>query len=164
LDEAEKLLRQTLAIQRQVRGPTHKDTIATLGNLATLLMQRDRKDEAIAMHKEAHTASIATLGADHVMTAQTGVRLGVALQKSQNAAEAEPLLVAAVASLDLSLGPAHVDAVAARRALARVYRDLARREQALEVLRQALDALRAQPGAAPELEKRILQDIEAIGH
>lgn len=162
LDEAETLFREALATQRRVQGNSHKNTITTLGNLATLLMQRGRHDEAVAMHTEAYHASIATLGADHVMTAMTGVRLGVALQKTSRAADAEPILLAAAKSFDRSLGPASRDAVNARRALARVYRDLSKREQALDQLREALSAVRARPGSDGELERRILQDMESF--
>jgi eukaryotic-like serine/threonine-protein kinase len=162
LDEAEDLLRQTLAIQRRVHGGMHKNTITTLGNLATLLMQRERKDEAIAMHREAYDASSATLGADHIMTAMTGSRLGVALQKTGRAGEAETILLAAVHSFDRSLGAESSEAVGARRALARVYRDLSKPDQASEQLRRALDAVRAKPGGSQELERRLLQDLESI--
>lgn len=162
LDEAEQLLRQTLAIQRRVQGVMHKNTITTLGNLATLLMQRERKDESVAMHREAYDASSATLGADHVMTAMTGVRLGVALQKTGRPAEGEPILLAALQSFDRSLGAASSEAVGARRALARVYRDLSQPEQASEQLHRALDAVRAKPGSGAELERRLLQDLESF--
>lgn len=162
LDEAELLLRQTLAVQRHVHGVMHKNTITTLGNLGTLLMQRERKDEAIAMHQEAYDASTATLGADHIMTAMTGVRLGVALQKTGRPAEADPILTAAVQSFDRSLGADSSEAVGARRALARVYRDLSKPERAFEQLRRALDALRAKPGFSEELERRLLQDLESL--
>lgn len=162
LDEAEELLSQTLEVQRRIHGDKHKDTITTLGNLATLLMQRERKTEAIAMHREAHDASSATLGADHVMTALTGVRLGVALQKSGRPAEAEPILLAAAGSFDRTLGAESPEAVGARRALARVYRDLSKADQATDELRRALDAVRTKPGASDELERKLLLDLEAL--
>jgi eukaryotic-like serine/threonine-protein kinase len=162
LDEAERLLRQTLATQRRVHGVMHKNTITTLGNLATLLMQRDRKDEAIAMHREAHGASSATLGADHVMTAMTAVRLGVALQKTGQPGEAEPILLAAVRSFDRSFGAGSHEAVNARRALARVYRDLSKPEQASDQLNHALDAVRAKPGSGEDLERKLRQDLESL--
>jgi eukaryotic-like serine/threonine-protein kinase len=161
-DEAEQLLREALAAQRRVQGAAHKNTITTLGNLATLLMQRDRTDEAVAMHREAHTASLSTLGADHIMTAMTGVRLAVALQKTARAAEAEPILVDAVQSFDRSLGAESAEAVNARRALARVYRDLSKLDEAADQLRRALDAVRAKPGPSGDLERRILQDLESL--
>jgi len=162
LDEAERLLRQALDTQRRVHGTAHKNTITTLGNLATLLMQRERRDEALAMHREAHDASSATLGVDHVMTAMTGVRLGVTLQKMGRATEAELILLAAVQTFDRTLGAESSEAVGARRALARVYRDLSKPEQASAQLRRALDAVRAKPGASQELERRILQDLESL--
>ena len=162
LDEAETLLRRTLDTQRRVHGPAHKNTITSLGNLATLLMQRDRPDEAVAMHREAHEASRATLGADHVMTAMTGIRLAIALQKTGHAPEAEPILLAAVASFDRTLGPASTDAVNARRALARVYRDLGDPERAAEHLTLALTAVRAAPTPNAELERKIEAELSAL--
>lgn len=162
LDEAEELLRRALDAQRRVHGPAHKNTITTMGNLGTLLMQRGRRDEALAMHRDAYNASAATLGRDHVMTAMTGVRLSVALQKSGRSAEAEPILLAAIPSFERTLGAESVEAVGARRALARVYRDLSKREQAIEQLRRALDAVRAKPGRSAELEKKLQQELSRL--
>jgi serine/threonine protein kinase len=162
LDEAESLFREALAIQRRVHGPAHKNTIATLGNLGTLLMQRDRPDEAIAMHREAYDASSATLGDDHVMTAMTGSRLGAALQRTGRAAEAEPILLAAIQSFDRALGPESPDAVGARRALARVYRDLSRPDDAIVHLQRALDAVRSRPAPSADMERRLLEDLDSF--
>ena len=50
---AEKLLRQTVEIQRRVLGPDHADTAASTYTLACLATWQDELDEALSLLREA---------------------------------------------------------------------------------------------------------------
>src|SRR5262249_33287766 len=50
---AEKLLRQTVEIQRRVLGPDHADTAASTYKLACLAARQDELDKALSLLREA---------------------------------------------------------------------------------------------------------------
>ena len=51
-DEAEKMEREVLAVQKQVLGVEHQDTLTTAGNLAYSLWRQEKYDEAEKMQRE----------------------------------------------------------------------------------------------------------------
>lgn len=53
LVEAERLYREALGIRLEVRGPDHEDVTRVLGDLARVMVQRGRVDEAIALADDA---------------------------------------------------------------------------------------------------------------
>ena len=62
---AEKLLRESLAIDRRVLGPTHAETANTFNNLAAAVELQGRLGEAQSLLEEGLQAARATLAEDH---------------------------------------------------------------------------------------------------
>ena len=52
-DEAEKLERETLDIQRRVLGPDHPDTAMSTYNLGGIALHKGRRDEALSLLRNA---------------------------------------------------------------------------------------------------------------
>lgn len=63
--EAERLLRQALAIDRQVHGAEHPDVATSLDNLGYLLLRMGRYDESAEMIEEAVGIDRRTIGTDN---------------------------------------------------------------------------------------------------
>ena len=85
-DEAEPLLRDTLAIQRRVHGDGHCATLMTCRSLATLLIGTRRYSEAEELSRDALAQARRTLGPEHPQTLGIAVVFGLALSTQQGKA------------------------------------------------------------------------------
>jgi tetratricopeptide (TPR) repeat protein len=94
--EAEKLLRETLDIQRRVLGPEHPDTLLSMGNLAHFLTENGRYTEAEKLYRQTLDIRRRVLGPDHPNTAGTIYSLGCIAARKGNRDEALSLLQEAV--------------------------------------------------------------------
>ena len=91
LAEAERLLRQGLAIDRAVYGPEHVTVGFDLNELAVVFRARGQPDSAIPLLRDALALSRQLVGDSHRNTLAVTTNLARALRESGRLAEAEPL-------------------------------------------------------------------------
>jgi eukaryotic-like serine/threonine-protein kinase len=91
--EAERALRETLAIYRRELAPEHPRTAEALTALGQVLTSRGRAMEAEPLLREAVSIRETKLGAQDLRTAESREALGVAMGTMGRRAEAESLLV-----------------------------------------------------------------------
>lgn len=115
--EAEKLLRDVLAMRRRALGPDHEDTLLAQATLADFLQEISHPDGMPAL-REAVDTHVATLGRDHVDTARIMRSLGWYLHHANGeSTQGERLLTEAHATLSRELGENHPDTIRALESL-----------------------------------------------
>lgn len=82
--EAEKLLRETLDLQRHVLGGDHPNTLTTMNGLADVLNKETKYDEAEKVQQETRDIQRRVMGPEHPETAISTYNLGcIALHKGK---------------------------------------------------------------------------------
>jgi hypothetical protein len=99
--------RAVLAAQRRVLGETHEATLASVGNLAYLLMFRNKTDEAESVGREVLCVKRRVLGPEHPDTLASEHNLGCVLSMQRKHLESVAVLGAALKALRRVLGYAH---------------------------------------------------------
>ncbi len=89
LSQAEKYIREALAMQRKLLGNEHPDVAASLENLARVLSSQDRLEEAEAKYLEALTLERKLLGDEHATVTATLGNLALVLQREGKLDQAE---------------------------------------------------------------------------
>ncbi len=88
LDEAEEILRGTLAVRRDLLGGDHVRTVTAEANLASVLTRAERTEEAEALLRHALEVFLEEIGADHARTSRTRRNLAEALLANGHVEEA----------------------------------------------------------------------------
>ena len=107
LDDAERLHRQALAIDRQVRGASHPTVADTLISLAEAESSRGRYEAAEPLLREARQILLAWYGPEHPETGSVTRILAGALTMQGRLDEAEPLLHEAIAVFERAYAGPH---------------------------------------------------------
>ena len=76
LDKAEQLLKEKLAVEREVYGTTDERTLATMSSLAALNSEREHYPEEIELRSEIIAVRRGILEGDHLVLAEETQRLG----------------------------------------------------------------------------------------
>ena len=92
LDEAEKLNRESLAIQRKLLGEVHPDVVSSLNNLAVLLLKKRDLDGAEQTFRELLAAGRKLYGEENHHVGLYMANLGYVLSEKGNQTEAESLM------------------------------------------------------------------------
>ena len=90
-------------------GPAHPSTLATVYNLAILLREQGKYDEAEPLYRRALAGKEEALGPAHPDTLGTVEGLAILLKQQGKYDEAEPLYRRALAGNEEALGPVHPD-------------------------------------------------------
>ena len=107
--EATALLERALAIQQEVLGAEHTDTLSTVNSLGVLYWTRGELATARVMYERAFEARERLLGRDHPRTASAANNLGLLLTQQGEWLAARPLLERALTAKEAELGPEHPD-------------------------------------------------------
>ncbi len=97
-DQAERLLRRSLAVHRQLSGTPSPEVASNLNDLAEVVRARGQYDEAEALLREALEMCRALFGEDHLATAESLNDLASLLRFRGDADQAEPLFQEAITS------------------------------------------------------------------
>lgn len=135
-DEADKVLREALARQIEVRGAEDYEVAYDRVNLALLLEETGAYAGAIDELRTARRIFEATLPADHQYLASALTGLGRVLATTGRGAEATPLLERALAIWKAQLPATHPQILVTRAALARAQAGTAQAADALVVLKE----------------------------
>jgi tetratricopeptide (TPR) repeat protein len=124
------LLERALVIDRRALGARHPQTASTEANLAGLLVNAGRHDEAVRDAGEALSIFQETLGPDHPRCAITAMMLATALEAKGQTAQAEKLYRMAVAIDERAYGPRHPQTLADMRTLADFLKAIGKQQEA----------------------------------
>ena len=80
LEEAARILREALEVQRRVLGTEHQETLASANNLADVLADQGEFLEAARIHRETLEVQRRVLGAEHPDTLMSATNLASVLQ------------------------------------------------------------------------------------
>ncbi|RIK63428.1 MAG: serine/threonine protein kinase [Planctomycetota bacterium] len=145
-DEAEKILRETLATRIRAYGRDTRDTQIMTNSLGVLMHNFKRLDEAEAFYREAVDIGERALGAEDPDTLTARVNLGSLLVSRRKFDEAESLMLNVYASIQKVFGPAHAKTAGAARALANLYESEGRLKDAVPYYEACLEAMRRLQG------------------
>ena len=137
--DAETLARQTLDLQLRVLGPEHEDTQWTIHNLAVILRATGRREEAEKLFRETMAVRERTLGLDHPDTLGSMEELAVTLDELHRYPEAADLYRKTIDAQRRVLGPDHPVTASSNYNLACNAALSGRRDEALSVLRNAVE-------------------------
>ncbi len=146
-EEAETMLRETLAVQTARFGVDARATLKTMDGLAMVLEAMGRMREAQALHADVLVARRSVLGNRAQETLVTLNNLGKVMQMQGLLDEAEPLLRDAAEGLADTLGEDHPLALTSLGNLGIALLRAERFEEAAEIHRRALRIKRAVLGS-----------------
>ncbi len=135
--DAWRIACELLAAQTGV-GQHHPDTLTCRGNLALVLHDLGRLEEAEAEDQTVVAARQLVLGDDHPDTLASRGNLALVLRDMGRLTEAKAEIRAVVAARRRLLGPDHPDSLASRNNLALVLHDLGRLNEAKTEIRAVL--------------------------
>lgn len=113
-NRAEPLMRRALKIDEDSFGPNHPSVATALNNLAELLRETNRLDEAVPLYNRALKIDEDSFGKDHPNVARDLNNLALLLAATNRLSEAEPLMRRALKICEDSLGPDHPSTITAR--------------------------------------------------
>jgi len=146
-DEAELLLRRSLAITEKALGSDHPSTSTACHNLAVVMRETERYTEAEPLFRRALAIDEKALGQEHPDVGISLVSLARSLSESGDTTPAESLWERGIALLIKGYGPAHHDIGRARWHYAEHLERTGRIEEAKNEIRAAVDTLTAALGS-----------------
>lgn len=146
LDDAERLYRDGLGIQRRALGDHHIMLAHGLGNLAYLLRRERRYDEAYALMQELLTLRQEQLGVDHPSVAGDKESIADLLAEQGRLADAIALRREGLAGWRRTLGPHHPSVAGSLDGLARLYSQAGAYQIAESLLVEGLEIRRRANG------------------
>eukprot|EP00729_Bicosta_minor_P032494 gene32494-biopygen5412 len=105
--EAEAMLREVLAIQLQMLGPEHPDTLSTKGNISRTHFSQGKDAEALPLARESYRGCTKVDGPEHPRTLTAASHLGSVLMDLGEYAESEAILRQTLVLQREVLGPEH---------------------------------------------------------
>src|SRR5215472_5240604 len=139
---AQLLQERAFAIQRRHLGDGHRDTLNSMDNLAGILRDEGRDQEAEKISRAALGTSRRVLGQRDPDTLRLMVTLGGALYQQGHYAEAETLFRESFEIQRVVLGPEHPDTLGSMNDLAAAYYQEARYPEAEKLDRESLEIRR----------------------
>jgi serine/threonine protein kinase/Tol biopolymer transport system component len=139
LAEAEKLQREVLETQQRVLGARHLDTLQSMSRLATTLFSVGRLGEAEKLQREAFETRRSVLGPGHPDTIRSMGELATTYSRAGSLAASEKLQRETLETQRRMLGPDDPKTASTKYDLASNLAKQGRREDALVLLRDALE-------------------------
>jgi len=137
--EAERLLRQTLDSTHRVLGPEHPYTLSAMRSLGWALTREGQYPEAEKLQTDVTNISRRVLGAEHPETLSAMASLGYTLMEERKYQPADKLLRKVVEIQSRVLGPDHPELAKTEYNLACVRAKVGDHDEALNLLRHAVD-------------------------
>lgn len=147
LDEADSLLREGLAIRRDLFDPPHPDLAESMHNLGGLALEKGEFSLADSLLRSAYAMRESIFGEDHVHTIRTLHVLSVSLQRGGRSDEAERVLRRILAHHRSTYGNVHPETARSLNNLAIVVGNRGDYEAADSLYRETLSVRRELYGA-----------------
>jgi len=139
LKEAEALDRKNLAEKSRILGPDHPETVRAMNTLMATLTDEGKLDEAQALEEQVVAIRTRVLGADHPLTLSAMGNLANILARKGDYARAQALLEQAHTDEVRVLGPDHPATALSTYNLGGLAAHEGRKDDALRLLREAVD-------------------------
>jgi len=138
LEEAAKILDETLQSKRRVRGTETRSTLLTMVNLAGVLVQLRRFDEARRLYDEALPIERRVLGPEDNLTLDTMSGIAIMLISEGKVEESRKLAEETYLLKERKLGPEHISTMGTLSILAGITDELGRLDEAVKLYEEAL--------------------------
>ena len=165
--DAEKLLREALAVGEKATGGKDEAQAKRLNNLAAVLRAAGYAQQAEPLYLQAIEIDRAAPGGVYPETATRLANLAELLVATGRAAEAEPMYESAIKAARQAFGPTHPDLAPRIATLADLRRGLGKNEAALPLYLEAIEVSRVALGTEhPEFRNhldRIAAALRGIG-
>jgi eukaryotic-like serine/threonine-protein kinase len=139
LTEAESLERSTIQTKKRVLGPEHPETVRSINTLTAILVDEGKLEEAQSLSEQVLAIRRRVLGPEHHLTLSTMSNLAEILTRRGDFKRAEELLINARSTEARVLGPDHPATATATYNLGCLVLREGHRDQALSLLREAID-------------------------
>ena len=136
---AEKVFKETLAMQREVIGEDNAAVATTLENLGGVYLRARRLDETAKILETVLAMRRRALGDDSEPVARTLANMGTVYMMAGNLEASEAKYAEALPRLIAKLGPTHPDIAATLGSMGMLYTKLRRFPEAESYLRRSLD-------------------------
>ncbi|HEY6050390.1 MAG TPA: tetratricopeptide repeat protein, partial [Thermoanaerobaculia bacterium] len=136
---AEKVFKETLAMQREVIGEDNAAVATTLENLGGVYLRAKRLDETAKILETVLAMRRKALGEDSEPVARTLANMGTVYMMAGNLEASEAKYAEALPRLSAKLGPTHPDIAATLGSMGMLYTKLRRFPEAESYLRRSLD-------------------------
>jgi eukaryotic-like serine/threonine-protein kinase len=160
--DAEKLLRETLAAQQRVLGPEHPDTLTSMHRLANSLIGQKRYSEAEQLHSQVLEKRRRVLGPDHSDTVASMDNMAFVFMMEERFPEAEKMQRDSLAIAQRVQGADHPDTLDSINRLARILSLEKKFPEAEKVQRDGLDIQMRVMGPDHPLTLRSLNNLRDI--
>ena len=137
--DAESLDRSTLETKKRVLGPEHPETVRSMNTLTAILVDEGKLEEAQSLSENVLAIRRRVLGPEHHLTLSVMSNLAEILTRRGDLKRAEDLLVSARSTEARVLGPDHPATALATYNLGCLLLREGHRDQALGLLREAVD-------------------------
>ncbi|WP_158623216.1 tetratricopeptide repeat protein [Pseudorhodobacter sp. E13] len=161
--DAEKLLREAIAVGEKATGGKDEAQAKRLNNLAAVLRAAGYAEAAEPIYRQAIEIDRAAPDGVYPETATRLSNLAELLVATGRAAEAEPLYDSAIKATRQAFGPTHPDLAMRIAALADLRRSLGKNEEALPLYLEAIEVSRVALGTEhPEFRSRLDRIASAL--
>jgi tetratricopeptide (TPR) repeat protein len=162
-DQAAAIEEKVLEARKRILGDEHPSTLIAMDNIASTLWHQGKVDQAAAMYEKVLEAKKRILGDEHPSTLIVMGNLASTLWlqgKVDQAAAMEKVM----AVMKRILGERHPDTLTTMNNLALSYNSLGRRQEAIQVLQEAVDGSRTVLGENhPDTRSRVALLNEWLG-
>ncbi|KAF2128313.1 kinesin light chain 1 [Dothidotthia symphoricarpi CBS 119687] len=138
---AEASCRKALSLRKEVLGPEHPATLASMNNLAEVLGRQGKYEEAKAINQQTLVQTEKLLGPKHPKTLISINNLALLLRKQGKYEEAEALYQETLAQREKVLGPEHPSTLTSMSNLATVLYSQGKYKEAETIYQQTLAQL-----------------------
>ncbi|TQV90291.1 TPR Domain containing protein [Cordyceps javanica] len=121
LNDAEKLLDETLTVQKELYGMRHCSTLDTINDTGVLYTEQGLLEDAEDQFRLAFNGRTLLLGSSHPLALQTLANLGVVMARRGQLQEAEELCSKAADGVESVLGRFHDTTLSIHHNLANIY-------------------------------------------
>ena len=161
-DEAMEIYNEVLQQRRAVLGDDHPDTLATMNNVASILVNKGNFKTALEIYEQVLQQEKEVLGEDHPSTLTTMTNLGSVLSNQANYDAAMEIYKEVLQQQKAVLGEDHSSTLITMNNLASVHDSQGNDEAALEIHKEVLQHDKAGKNLAlgqrkQELYKKVLQ-------
>ncbi len=159
MQDAERLLEESLVLQEALLGPEHLESVQTLDGLARVYGEAGKVERAEALHRRVLLIQQRSLGSDHPELAHAHNNFGVFLWLQRRLPEALRQFERALIIHQKHFGSNHPSVAASLGSLSEVERELGNLQQAIAYAEEALDILYRQDATEPTVIRKYLEDL-----
>lgn len=159
---AAQITAKTLAVEEKILGPSDRETLYTMTQLALIFRCQDRHEEAIKLNRQALEASMKALGENHPSTLEQMANLASSLCSQDKYDKAENLYQKALEGYKKELGEKHHSMLSTIRDLALLMSRQNRYSEVEKLYQEVLEEYKKKLGEKHYLTLRIMSDMPQI--